>query len=85
MPWGRSSYRRPPSTVWNTSGQTASLRNACAQYGVTEAQVASADPPIECQWRSCHGNSYAVVKLCDIAALKSRCVLICGAEEKIIT
>ncbi|KAL9180811.1 hypothetical protein ACHAXT_011264 [Thalassiosira profunda] len=36
------------------------------------AQVASADPPVECQWRSCHGNSYAVVKLCDIAALKSR-------------
>lgn len=77
MPWGyrasnSRSNRSGGTSAWNTSGETSSLRNACAQYDLTEEQVAKADPPISCQWRSCHGNSYAVVKLSDMAALKRR-------------
>mmetsp|Transcript_38563 Transcript_38563/g.82275 ORF Transcript_38563/g.82275 Transcript_38563/m.82275 type:complete len:355 (-) Transcript_38563:197-1261(-) len=70
------------TSAWNTSGMTASLRNACAQYGLTEEQVATADPPIPCQRRSCHGNSYAVVKLSDMAALKSRLAKRAAEENK---
>ena len=56
-------------------------RNACAQVGLTESDVANADPPIECQWRSCHGNTYAVVKLSDMYALKQR-LRVQAAEAK---
>ena len=38
------------TSAWNTPGETASLKNACAQYGLTEEQVREADPPISCQW-----------------------------------
>ena len=69
------------TTSWNTAGETASVRNACAQVGLTESDVANADPPIECQWRSCHGNSYAVVKLSDMYALKQR-LRVQAAEAK---
>jgi len=83
MPWthrSKSTSRRGGGTsAWNTAGQTASLSRACAQYGLTEHQVTSADPPIPCQWRSCHGNPYAVVKLSDMAALKRR--IAAKAEE----
>lgn len=85
MPWGsKSSYRRGGgggTTSWNTAGETASVRNACAQVGLTESDVANADPPIECQWRSCHGNTYAVVKLSDMYALKQR-LRVQAAEAK---
>ena len=47
-----------------------SANNACAQYGVTMEQLQEAK--IECKWRSCHGNSYAVVKGSDVAALAAR-------------
>jgi len=57
---------------WNTSGQTASTKNACEMYGLTEADLITADPPIECKWRSAYGSSYAVVKLSDVKALKNR-------------
>lgn len=56
----------------NSKGETASIKNACAMYGLTQEDVASSDPPIPCQYRSCHGNSYAIVKLSDIAKLKSK-------------
>mmetsp|Transcript_25473 Transcript_25473/g.28491 ORF Transcript_25473/g.28491 Transcript_25473/m.28491 type:complete len:331 (+) Transcript_25473:28-1020(+) len=56
----------------NSKGETASVKNACAMYGLTQEDVASASPPIPCQYRSCHGNSYAIVKLSDIAKLKSK-------------
>ncbi|KAL7540466.1 hypothetical protein ACHAXR_010163 [Thalassiosira sp. AJA248-18] len=86
MPWGyrsKPSYRSGGSTTaWNTAGETASLRNACAQYDLTEEQVRKADPPISCQWRSCHGNSYAVVKLSDMAALKKRLAQQAQEEKK---
>ncbi len=53
-----------------TIGETASLKNACRQYGVTEEQARRAELP--CQYRSCHGNPYAVVKLSDMADLKAK-------------
>ena len=55
------------------------MKNACAQY----EQVASADPPIPCQWRSRYGNSYAVVMLSDMAALKERITKQAAEEKKI--
>ena len=51
---------------------TASVKNACAQYGLTEEQLAAGR--IRCQWRSMYGNSYAVVDLADVRALKKRLV-----------
>lgn len=73
MAWGRtnSQKQRGGTSAWNTAGETASIKNACAMYGITEEQVVAAGG-IECQWRSCHGNSYAVVKLSDMAKLKVR-------------
>lgn len=50
-------------------GETASLSNACHQYGLTEKQVRQANLP--CQYRYCHGNPYMVVKLSDMADLKA--------------
>ena len=51
------------------TGLTASLKNACRQYGLTEEQVRQANLP--CQYRSFRGNSYIVVKLSDMANLKA--------------
>lgn len=39
-------------------------------YGVTMQDLAAAN--ISCQWRSCHGNSYAVVKASDCKQLGQR-------------
>ena len=47
-----------------------SANNACAQYGVTMADLSEAN--VKCQWRSCHGNSYAVVTGSDVAALAAK-------------
>ena len=86
MPWGSksSSYRRHGggggTTSWNTAGETASLKNACLEVGITEEDVVKAGG-IECQWRSCYGNSVAIVKLSDMYALKKR-IRDQEAEEK---
>jgi hypothetical protein len=61
-----------PRTSWQTRGETASIKNACSIFGLDEADISFADPPIECQWRRSFGNSYAVVRLADVAALKKR-------------
>ena len=53
----------------HATGLTASLKNACRQYGLTEEQVRQANLP--CQYRSFRGNSYIVVKLSDMANLKA--------------
>ena len=53
-----------------TLGETASLKNACRQYGLTEKQVRQANLP--CQYRSFMGNPYMVVKLSDMAKLKAK-------------
>lgn len=68
-----------PTNDWNTPGKTASTKNACEMYGLTEVDLITADPPIECKWRSSFGNSYAVVRLSDVAALSKR--LAAKAEE----
>jgi hypothetical protein len=57
-------------TAWQTKGETMSLSNACAMYGVTQEDCQEAKLP--CQWRSAYGNSYAVVKVSDILALKQK-------------
>lgn len=83
MPWGyriKPSSRSGGTSAWNTAGETASLKNACSQYGVTEDQVVAGNIP--CQWRSCHGNSYAVVKLSDMASLKRKLAVQAKEDEK---
>ena len=63
-------HDQPPiRALCMTIGETASLKNACRQYGLTEKQVRRANLP--CQYRSFHGNPYMVVKLSDMAALKA--------------
>ncbi|KAL7531057.1 hypothetical protein ACHAWF_003613 [Thalassiosira exigua] len=85
MPWGyrkKSISYRGGTSAWTTAGETASLKNACAQYGLTVEQVHAADPPIPCQWRSCMGNSYPVVQLSDMARLKRRIEAQAKEDEK---
>jgi len=62
------------------TGATASLRNACNQYGLTEDQVRQANLP--CQYL--HGNQ--VAKLSDMADLKARLEKQAkeGAKQKLI-
>jgi len=57
-----------------------SIANACAMYGVTQEQCQEAELP--CQWRSAYGNSYAVVKVSDILALKKKLAQQKQEEEK---
>jgi hypothetical protein len=47
-----------------------SLSNACSYYGVSEEDCMAAN--IECKYRAAYGNSYAVVKICDILAIKAK-------------
>jgi hypothetical protein len=62
-------YRRLCALFVFILGATASLSNACYQYGLTEDQVRQANLP--CRYRYCHGNPYIVVKLSDMANLKA--------------
>jgi hypothetical protein len=52
-----------------------SIKSACEQYGLTEEDVRSADPPIVCKWRKSNGSSSALVKLSDISALKKNIII----------
>lgn len=58
------------SSVWMQPGETMSIKNAFAIYGVTEDECRKNKLP--CKWRSCHGNVYAVVKKCDVVAIKNK-------------
>ena len=57
-----------------------SANNACARYGLTMEDLQKAQ--IKCQWRSCHGNSYAVVCGSDCEALARRLKAERAAEAK---
>ena len=76
MPWGHRSV----SKSYRTAGETANLRIACDLYDLTEEQVMAANIP--CQWRSCHGNRYAVVKLSDMASLKRQLAVQAKEDQK---
>ena len=61
---------RVSSSPWTTKGETMSANNACAQFGITMEDLAAGNIP--CQWRSCHGNSYAVVETAECERLAQR-------------
>jgi len=52
---------------WQRKGETMSLSNACAKYGVTVEEVAEAKLP--CTHRCSFGNRFALVKRSDVAKL----------------
>jgi len=67
----RSYFARSQSrSDWQTAGMTEKAESAAARFGLTSLELQEGKVP--CQWRSCFGNSYAVVKIADVAALAKR-------------
>ena len=52
-------------SVHQIKGATLSLNSAISEYGVTRADLES----VPCSWRSCHGNSYALLQRSDVEAV----------------
>jgi len=66
----RRTSRHVSRSEWQTKGMTERSERAAARFGLTVKQLEEAK--IECQWRSYFGNSYAVVKISDVAALSRK-------------
>ena len=50
-------FRGGVTPVWQEAGATLSLKNAMAEYKLTEQELIEAK--LECQWRTCYGNRRA--------------------------
>ena len=70
--WQRSEYQQ--------KGMSERAETAAARYGLTMADLQ--EHKIPCQWRSCYGNSYAVVKISEVAALSKKLKAAAAAVEE---
>lgn len=59
---------------------TEKAQSCAARFGLTLEQLQ--EGKVACQWRSCFGNSYAVVKIADVAALAKKLKAEKEAEEE---
>jgi hypothetical protein len=78
--WQMSSNFGKNRSEYQQKGMSGRAEDAAARYGLTMSDLQEHKVP--CQWRSCYGNSYAVVKFSDVSALATKLKAIEAAEEE---